>query len=84
MRDLTQAELKRQLHYDPMTGVFTWLVSFRKIWAGKAAGSSTIGGYTKIGLNGKAYLAHRLARFYVTGERPRKKVFHLNQVRTKT
>lgn len=71
--ELTLELLKSQLHYDPVTGVFTWLVSRgygpAKIEAGATAGTPS-DGYVHIYLFGTPYKAHRLAWFYMTGEWP--------------
>jgi hypothetical protein len=72
---LTQERLKELLHYDPETGLWTWKVqrNWRKP-VGSIAGAiskasfSNGGGYRYIGLDGRDYLAHRLAVFYMTGE----------------
>ncbi|MCY4470300.1 MAG: HNH endonuclease [Thiotrichales bacterium] len=64
------------LHYDPETGVFTWLVApgSRNDLIGRTAGCicKTKNGrsYRHIRIHGKLYLAHRLAWLYVTGEWP--------------
>lgn len=66
---LTVAEVKEELHYDPLTGDWTWLENTRL--AGKKAGyTAKSDGYVRIWLKGKRYLAHRLAWFYMTGEWP--------------
>ena len=79
MCGITQAELKSILSYDPETGEFTWLVSHKM--AGKKAGTPTDSGYVQIGINGKVYIAHRLAWFYVYGEFPTNEIDHINGVR---
>jgi hypothetical protein len=73
---LTQEELKAILHYDPVTGVFTW-VGHKRL-NGKRAGSSTHG-YRRIGIQGTLYAEHRLAFLYMTGEMP-VEVDHKNRV----
>jgi len=65
---ITQEELKKLLHYNPKTGIFTRVVSVgRKVKSGQVAGGLD-NGYIKIGINGKRYFAHRLAWLYVYGE----------------
>lgn len=79
---LTQAILKEHLHYNPDTGVFTWLVSRGKSKFGKVAGSINTYGYTRIQIFNKTYLAHRLAFLYEYGIFPKECVDHRNGVRT--
>lgn len=92
---LTQETLKELLHYDPDTGVFTWLSRniedfseerFWKQWCVRYEGE--IAGclikeqnYIIIGINGKIHRAHRLAWLYVTGEFPDDQIDHINHVR---
>jgi hypothetical protein len=81
---LDQDVLKSILHYDPLTGMFTWLsriatTSRQRAWntryAGKQAGcewraekSNTP--YIVIHIFDRAFFAHRLAVLYMTGEWP--------------
>jgi hypothetical protein len=67
---ITQDELKGLLHYNPDTGVFTWVKPISKrIKVGSIAGSESHG-LTIIVINKKRYRAHRLAWLYMTGEWP--------------
>lgn len=73
---LSHAQLLALLHYDPATGIFTWLQDGVKHVAGGIAGSLDDKGYVQIGLNGYTYKAHRLAWFYVTGAWPTSYIDH--------
>jgi hypothetical protein len=85
---LDHAYLKERLHYDPSTGVFTWLAhkELPKTWniryAGTPAGSvnANLSGYRKITISIRKtnYLASRLAWFYVTGSWPSAQLDHIN------
>ena len=78
---LTQKELKEFLHYNPDTGVFTWLRGRQKAKAGSLAKSKDGRGYITMMINYKAYLGHRLAWFYFYGEWPEEHIDHINHVR---
>ena len=81
---ITQSQLKKLLHYDPKSGLFTW--KFRhpsqfkkefisKTWnarfSGRPAGHSHHKhGYLIIHLEKRLYRAHRLAWLYVHGGMP--------------
>ncbi len=63
--------LKRLLHYNPETGLFTWREQYNSRTAiGSVAGGFDDRGYRKIQLCGKQYRAGRLAWFYMTGRWP--------------
>jgi len=76
---ITQLELKKELHYNSKTGVFTRLVNINcgtKI--GDIAGHLNARGYIEISVKGKSYRAHRLAWFYVYGVWPKDHLDHIN------
>ena len=75
---LTQNELKKLLIYNPNTGRFKWLINKGRGRAGTVAGKQYPLGYISIGINGKHYLAHRLAWLYMTGEWPEDMIDHIN------
>lgn len=63
--------LRELLHYDPATGIFTWLVrTSNRIQVGDIAGSVAGNGYLLIGVDGVRYYAHRLAWLWMTGKWP--------------
>lgn len=95
MSGLDQDTLRALVHYEPTTGVFTWLPrkpisKSVKMWNGKFANKPiTIldsYGYIQINItiNGvaKHYKGHRLAWLYVYGEHPKSEIDHVNQIRT--
>ena len=73
---MTQDELKQLLHYDPETGIFTWICRRRGVIPGQVSGSIFRSGYRIIRIAGKGYRAHRLAVLYMTGEWPADEVDH--------
>lgn len=76
---LTQERLKELLHYDPDTGVFTWKVAAgRRVRVGSVAGYHDDKGYIRIGIDGRAYRAHRLAFLYMCGAFPPAEVDHID------
>lgn len=78
-REITQAELKENLHYNPETGVFTRkIANARRVKVGDVAGCSRYDGYVTICINSKPYFAHRLAWLYMTGADPREVIDHIN------
>lgn len=74
-------EAKQLLDYDPATGVFRWRLTRRSRAAGKVVGSQKKDGYIHISLEGKRYLAHRLAYAMTHNEQP-PNVDHINGVKT--
>ncbi|MBY0498862.1 MAG: HNH endonuclease [Nitrosomonas sp.] len=80
--NLTQDILKKNLHYDPESGIFIRLISSsNRIKVGQEAGSI----YTSRGkkyktamLLGKQNTCHRLAWLYMTGSFPEKEIDHIN------
>lgn len=83
---MTQELLKKLLHYDPESGVFTWLVQPRRaVYPGARAGHVHKGsGYFLIKIDGRNYLGSRLAWLYMTGDWPQAMVDHENMDRADT
>ena len=77
--ELTAERLREVLHYNPVTGVFTWRVSRSNVHAGDEAGSDDGNGYVQIRLFRATYRAHRLAWLYVYGTWPEGMVDHENR-----
>jgi len=78
-RDLTAAELRATLHYDPATGVFTRLaITNPNQHIGQVVGNTNAAGYRRIGIGRTLYGAHRLAFLYMTGAWPTGEVDHIN------
>lgn len=71
------------LHYDPETGVWTWLKAPKHNTrrTGHRAGSVGSDGYRKIRIDGLTYISSRLAFIYTTGEWPTHEMDHENRIR---
>lgn len=78
---LNQKILKSVLHYNPDTGVFTWVVrTSNSVKVGDVAGGLSRG-YICIRVNNKIYKGHRLAWLYMTGCFPIDQIDHKNGAR---
>ncbi len=76
---LTQEHLKEILNYDPISGKFVWYK-----WRLTSKGSMKLAGcvengYLRIKIDGKKYLAHRLAWLYMTGKFPVYEIDHIDR-----
>ena len=78
---LTLEELKKRVHYNPETGIFTWtytnVMVNQKVIQGERADHISKG-YYRIGINRIRYFSARLAWLYMTGEWPKYHVDHIN------
>ena len=83
MIELTLYLLKKLLHYNPRTGIFTWKISskYSCVKIGDIAGCKNKDGYIIIGIDGKNYQAHRLAWFYTYGVWPKDQLDHEDHIR---
>src|SRR5690606_29052356 len=83
--------LKELVSYDPKSGKFFWLDRAREEFStsqaygvfisqylGREAGGKQGGGYLRFSVDGKHYLAHRLAWLYVHGKWPSDQIDHIN------
>lgn len=78
---ITAGRVRELLHYDQETGVFRWLVTRSRLAkAGSAAGTINKDGYRRIRIDGRDYMAQRLAWLYMTGSWPANKIDHKNGV----
>lgn len=77
---LTQARLKELLHYNPDTGVFTWLCRRGVAMPGSVAGNSRAGGRITIYLDNAPHEASKLAWLYVHGNIPLKNLRRKNKI----
>jgi hypothetical protein len=67
---ITLARLREILHYDPNTGIWTWLSTLNK-WQVKGCEAGHIHhGYVRFNIEGKRYYSHQLAFLYMTGVWP--------------
>lgn len=73
---LTAMRLRELLYYDQTTGIFSWRVKRKSAFVGKAAGGANPKGHILISVDGRKYMAHRLAVLYMTDEWPKFQVDH--------
>lgn len=78
---LTHAEAREQIHYDPLTGICTWLVSKPRVTKGMRASNLHVKGYRHITICGREYKEHVFIWFWMTGEWPDHIVDHRNLTR---
>ena len=82
MEHIKHDRLCELLDYCPNTGIFTWKVDRKRLAkAGTAAGTTNGKGYRQISVDGKIYLAHRLAWFYCFQEWPIYVIDHINGIK---
>ena len=79
---MTPDRLREVLSYHPWTGEFRWKVCLSpRAAAGSVAGRVTDQGFIKIRIDGRDYLAHRLAWLYMNGHWPVRLINHKNRKR---
>lgn len=75
---LTKERLEELLDYNPTTGLFTWKVNKKSAKKGDICGEGTSQPYIEIHIDGRKYLAHRLAFLFQEGVFPPSVVDHIN------
>ena len=78
---MTEQDLKKFLHYNPVTGDFIWLIKRPNRNPGDKAGTLRKNDgktYVIITILGKKYRAHRLAFLYMNGSLPDQLCDHIN------
>jgi hypothetical protein len=76
---LDATELRRLVHYDPATGVFTWKVCLSNAApVGSSPRRKNRDGYMSLKIRGAGYAQHRLAWLYMTGAWPSQTIDHIN------
>ena len=78
---LTQTQLKEVIHYEPGTGVLTWVKARPRVVPGTRAGSKHHTGYRYVTVLGHAYPEHHIAWLYMTGALPSAFLDHRNRVK---
>jgi hypothetical protein len=79
--NLTAERLRELLHFEPKTGVFTWLQRRGSITPGAIAGTLHHDGYRQIKALGRLHGSHRLAWLYVNGRLPLGDIDHIDGCR---
>lgn len=75
---ITKAEIEKHLKFNPRNGCFYWTSRRGPMQEGSLAGKYDSNGHRQITLNGRAYLAHRLAWTVTYGEWPNHHIDHKN------
>ena len=76
---LTAARLRYLLDYDVVSGAFSWNVNRNGVKPNRPAGCFCAKrNVIAIGIDGKLYLAHRLAWLWTTGNWPKAHIDHIN------
>ena len=80
---ISPERIRREISYDPDTGLFTWLVrACGRCKHGPFSGTADTAGYYRVKVLGRSYAAHRLAWALTYGEWPTLDIDHINRVKT--
>lgn len=79
---ITKERVKELLTYNKENGAFYWNVRIGCRSPGDKAGQPNSKGYTQIGIDGKKFLAHRLAWLIEYGRLPLDQIDHINRIRS--
>jgi len=79
---LSAEVVRRRFSYDPLTGVFLNRQSGPRRVIGAVAGTLRPDGYWQLCIDGRHYMAHRLAWLYMTGRPAPIQVDHKDRVRS--
>lgn len=80
--EVSHQRINELLEYDSLIGLFRWKITRRRVNTGEVAGKLQSDGYIQIGIDGRYYLAHRLAWFYVHKIWPKDLIDHINGIRS--
>lgn len=75
---ITQARLKKLMHYCPNSGALTWIVNKGRAKKGDVV-TTRHNGYYTTKIDQCTYLVHRLAWLYMYGCRPTMDIDHINR-----
>lgn len=78
-QSITLYRLVELLRYNPESGYFIWKVGRGNTPAGSIAGSTNKAGYSRIKIDNKLYLVHRLAWLYYYGYMPENHIDHIDR-----
>lgn len=80
LENLTAEKLRDILHYDQLSGRFTWKVdASSRVKAGSPAGGRRKDGYWRVKIQQKPYFAHRLAWLHAYGVWPSGVIDHIDR-----
>lgn len=78
VNDITREQVVRLLSYNPVSGVFTWLVDRTNGTKSGDTAGRLLRGYVRICVLGRSYAAHRLAWLVCYGTWPSQQINHKN------
>ena len=81
-KEISAERVRELLDYDPETGVITRRVNCGRAKSGSIVNSLQSRGYIRVALDGRYYLAHRVAMLIFYGEWPENLVDHINGIKT--